>query len=112
MKSNGSIYVTVPNWESLNKKIGFYAKMIDTMHFLSDVDLKLGHKRTYSVDSIKEQVLKCGFKIDAIEGLFLKPITTSQMKELNFSEEIYKALMILGKEYPELSCGIMLKLSL
>jgi hypothetical protein len=81
------------------------------MNQLSKDDYKLGHKRYYSVETIKQEVVNAGYKIDRIEGLFLKPFTTNQLLSLKLSPRIIESLCLLGKNYPELSLGILLEVS-
>jgi 2-polyprenyl-3-methyl-5-hydroxy-6-metoxy-1,4-benzoquinol methylase len=111
LSTGGALYIKVPNFESLNKRIGYLAGMTPAMDVLLPRDIELGHRRLFSVKSLKEVVLSVGFKIDFIEGLLLKPITTGQMKTLGFDDAIFKALMQIGVDYPELSAGIFVKLS-
>ena len=106
LKPDGSMYIVVPNYEALNRLIGFEAGLTDRLHFLSDSDIALGHKRLFTVETLREIINESGLKADGIEGIFLKPITTKQMESLNFSEKIFHALMKLGKNYPELSVAI------
>jgi hypothetical protein len=79
---------------------------------LSDADNALGHKRLFSVASLTETAKNAGLKIERMEGLFLKPVTTKQMQQLQFDESIYHALMKIGEAYPELSVGIFAHLKI
>lgn len=110
LKPNGSIFVAVPNGECLHRRIGYEAGLLDNMIRLSESDYRVGHKRYFTLNSLKELVMSAGYKVTKEEGLFLKVITTNQMKKLEFSEEIYQAMMTLGRNYPELSNGILLEI--
>lgn len=109
LKPNGEMYIMVPNWEALNKKIAYYAGMIANMHVMTDTDKALGHQTIFNIDIIKDIVLSSGLIIEKLEGLFLKPIASSQMQKLEFNEQIYEALIECGISYPELSAGILVK---
>jgi 2-polyprenyl-3-methyl-5-hydroxy-6-metoxy-1,4-benzoquinol methylase len=109
LKANGSIFIAVPNAKSLHRLIGHKAGLLEDLHQLSEHDLQLGHKRYFDLESIKELVLKAGLKIASIEGVFLKPITTDQIKKLNFSREIMGALYQIGQVYPEISNAILIE---
>ena len=42
-----------------------------------------------------------------MEGIYLKPLTTSQMISLQFDKKIIDAFCEVGIAYPELCCGIL-----
>lgn len=109
---DGRIFVTVPNAEVLNRRLGHLAGMLPDMQLLSDHDLLLGHKRYYTVDSLRQVAEEAGYKVKRLEGIYLKPLTTNQMTGLNLDKRIIEALCHVGIDYPELSCGILAELSL
>jgi hypothetical protein len=80
---------------------------IDDPAELSEYDLQLGHRRLYSVETLREDLDNAGFRVNWMEGLFLKPLMTAQLVSLNLREEIIRALCELGIEYPELSLGLL-----
>ncbi|MBU0456223.1 MAG: class I SAM-dependent methyltransferase, partial [Gammaproteobacteria bacterium] len=43
LNSNGIIFIAVPNAKSLHRRIGFEAKAIDNLYYLSEYDLRQGH---------------------------------------------------------------------
>lgn len=110
LKPNGSIFVSVPNFEALNKRIGYHAGIINDLTALSEGDKALGHQRLFCVTSLTELVEKSGYKVKTIEGLLLKPITTTQIQQLNLSKEVLHAMLEVGVDYPELSVGILMEL--
>jgi 2-polyprenyl-3-methyl-5-hydroxy-6-metoxy-1,4-benzoquinol methylase len=103
----GKMFVTVPNAEVLNRRLGHIAGLIEDMQQLSDHDRLCGHKRYYTVRSLTEEVIKAGYEIERLEGIYLKPFTTVQMISLNFDQKIIEALCTVGIGYPELCCGIL-----
>jgi 2-polyprenyl-3-methyl-5-hydroxy-6-metoxy-1,4-benzoquinol methylase len=106
----GKMFVTVPNAEALNRRLGHIAGILPDMKQLSDHDLMCGHKRYYTVKSLTEEAKSAGYKIERIEGIYLKPFTTVQIMSLNLDQNIMDALCKLGIEYPELCCGILAQL--
>jgi trans-aconitate methyltransferase len=107
---NGKMFVSVPNAEVLNRRLGHLAGLLPDIRSMSENDLMLGHQRYYTVKSLTEEVKKAGYKIERIEGIYLKPFTTSQIVSLNFDKKIIEAMCIIGLDYPELSCGILTEL--
>jgi 2-polyprenyl-3-methyl-5-hydroxy-6-metoxy-1,4-benzoquinol methylase len=108
----GRMFVTVPNAEVLNRRLGYLAGLLPDMQELSEHDLLLGHKRYYTVESLRNDVLQAGYTIQRLEGIYLKPLTTSQMISLNLDDKIIQALCLAAINYPELSCGILAELAL
>ena len=104
---SGILFVAVPNLESMNRRLGHLAGLLPDMHALSENDLLLGHKRYYSVDSLKDELRIAGYQTERVEGIYLKPIMTRQLISLNLGPNVIEALCKLGVDYPELSCGIM-----
>ncbi len=106
----GRVFIAVPNAEVLNRRLGNLAGMLPDMQQLSEHDLLLGHKRYFTVDSIRALAQQSGLLIRRLEGIYLKPLTTQQMLSLDLDERIIEALCRLGVDYPELSCGILVEL--
>jgi len=111
LSPRGKFFLAVPNAEVLNRRLGHLAGMLEDMGTLSENDLLQGHKRYYTVASLTEEITRAGFKIDRMEGLYLKPFTTSQVISLNLDKKIISALCEVGVDYPELSCGILAQIS-
>ena len=111
LSPGGKIFLAVPNAEVLNRRLGHLAGMLENIETLSENDLLLGHKRYYTVSSLSTEVDLAGYQIDKMEGIYLKPFTTSQIISLNLSENVIHALCEVGVDYPELSCGILAQIS-
>lgn len=105
--NGGKMFVTVPNAEVLNRRLGNIAGMLPDMQTLSENDMILGHQRYYTVETLKDDILKAGYEIERLEGIYLKPFTTSQILSLALDRKIIDALCVVGVDYPELSCGIL-----
>jgi len=112
LKPGGSLFVTVPNCQALNKRLGYEAGLLKSLWELGVGDIALGHKQLFSVQSLTHLVESKGYQIDATEGLLLKPITTQQMIDLKLSEKILQAMLMVGIDYPELCVGILMKLGI
>ena len=110
LKPKGKIFIAVPNAESLHRQIGFYAGYMKDLKKLSDADLLLGHRRYYDKNELVELAKRHNLKIKSVEGIFLKPLMTSQLQSLNLSKEIINGMLEMGKKYPELSNAILMEL--
>lgn len=111
LKPGGKLFVAVPNAEVLNRRLGHIAGMLPDMQQLSENDHVLGHKRYYTVSSLSKDVTDTGYNILKMEGIYLKPLSTSQMISLAFDKKVIDAFCLVGVEYPELSCGILMELT-
>lgn len=111
LSPGGKIFLAVPNAEVINRRLGHIAGLLDDMETLSENDLLMGHKRYYTVSSLSEEIDRAGYKVDKMEGLYLKPFTTSQIISLNLDKKIIHAMCELGIDYPELSLGILAQIS-
>lgn len=105
----GKMYITVPNAEALNRRIGLEAGVLADILKLSETDIRFGHKRYYTLKTLRKEILRGGMKITREEGLFLKPVTTAQMISLNLTENIIQGFLKVGRYYPELCLGLLLE---
>ena len=108
----GRIFIAVPNAEVLNRRLGHVAGLLNDMQELSENDFILGHQRYYTVQSLTNDAIASGYSIELMEGIYLKPLTTSQMISLNFDKKIINAFCEVGIQYPELCCGILAEIKL
>ena len=107
LNTNGRCFISVPNAETLHRRFGHEAGLLPDMFALSGGDKELGHQRLYTVESMTQQLQDCGYQVIHKEGIFLKPLTTKQLKSLNLSTDILEAMCKVGIDYPELSAGLL-----
>lgn len=112
LNPNGKIFIAVPNAESLHRRIGFAAGMMESIVTLSKYDLELGHQRYFTLSSLLDLVKEADLKVENVSGLMLKPITTAQMSQLKFSDEIVEGMNKVAEEYPALANAIYIRASL
>ena len=112
LSPNGKIFIAVPNAESLHRQIGLHAGYMDDLQTLSESDLLLGHKRYYNKDELIDLATKHKMNVVSIEGIFLKPLMTSQLQALDINEKIIEGMLEMGKQYPELSNAILMELEI
>ena len=99
LENDGLVHIIVPNANSIHRKIGKEIGMLKETTSFSSGDKKLGHRRVYTKETLIEDILKSGLKIDKIRGIFLKPFSDSQMEK--FDKKVLNALFEIGKEVPE-----------
>ena len=111
LSPDGSIYIAVPNAESLHRRFGHAAGLLADLCALSPADLEFGHKRYFTLESLLALVEGEGLEVRKVEGLLLKPITTQQMLDLNLDEAILQAMLKVGVSYPELCNSLLVHAS-
>ena len=107
LKKKGIMFVVVPNAMTLVRRIGYAAGMLDDYMKLTPFDIELGHKRSYTVSSLKETIKNAGLNEVRTEGVFLKTMTTDQLERLQLPKSILMGMIKVGINYPELCVGIM-----
>ena len=111
LNKDGRIFIAVPNAEVLNRRLGNLAGLLPDICSLSKNDHDLGHKRYYTIKTLTEDIITAGFKIEKMEGVYLKPFTTSQIISLNLDESLIDSLCQVAISYPELSCGLLAEIT-
>ena len=112
LNHHGKIFIAVPNAESLHRRIGVAAGILEKIDALSTFDLQLGHKRYFTLSSLLEILREADLRVEIVSGLMLKPITTAQMNKLKFSPDIIEGMNKVALEFPELSNAIYIRASL
>jgi len=107
LSEDGKLIVVVPNSESLHRRIAYKMSLLEDMEMLSEFDIKVGHQRWFNVGTLHALLRKSGYDIIDTRGLFLKPLTTSQLKELGLGDSFYNALGVIGYDYPELCSSLV-----
>lgn len=110
LKPDGSVFVAVPNSESLHRRIGHAAGVLPNLSQLSAVDTEFGHVRYFSLSTLRDLCESSGYEVVRAEGILLKPVTTGQLMQLDLSANILQGLLAVGVDYPELSNSLLLQL--
>ena len=107
----GRMFAAVPNARSLHRLLGQQSGLLPDLYKLSDADLSLGHQRYFDVESLTALVERCGYRIERVEGLLLKPFTTRQLGLLDLAPSVWTALQVVAARYPEISNSFFMELS-
>ena len=108
---SGKMFLAVPNAQVLNRRLGQLAGLLDDVTSLSENDHLLGHQRFYTVGTLSADITQAGCGLDRLEGIYLKPFTTSQIVSLQLDSKVIDGLCTVGIDYPELSCGLLAEIS-
>lgn len=106
LNPGGVLFVAVPNARSLHRLIGHAANLLTNVYSLSDADQRLGHKRYFDESSLCQLLIDCGLRIGRREGIFLKPMTTAQLRALGLTPGVWQALCQVGVDFPDIANSI------
>jgi len=109
LKPDGRLYVAVPNARSMNRRLGIELGMINDIYDLNANDHALGHRRQYCLDTLKQELMQCGYTLTHQEGIYLKPLPLSVLKTLPAFEDNLQAMLRIGIEFPELCVGLLIE---
>lgn len=95
---NTLIAVTVPNCDSIHRRLAVHMGLQKKRDTLSPRDLLVGHQRVYSYNQINSQLKKNRFMIIKKTGFLLKILSNSQL--LKFDKNLIDALYKISKDLP------------
>ncbi len=105
----GFVGIAVPNARSLHRLVGQRAGLLPDLYQLSEHDLALGHRRYLDLTSLGALVEGSGLRVTTREGLYLKCLTTEQLRRLELPPAVMLAFCELAQGYPEIANAIYLE---
>jgi len=96
------VFAAVPNARSLHRQAAVQMGLLSSEFELNDTDRKIGHRRIYSPESLRNDFNKAGFAVQQFGGYWLKPVSNAQIIE-SWSPEMLAAFMQLGERYPDVA---------
>jgi SAM-dependent methyltransferase len=106
LNPGGTAVIVVPNARSLHRLFGHAAGLLPDVSRLSEHDLALGHKRYFDLASLTGLVEAAGLSLVRSEGVFLKCLTTAQLRSLRLPPEVLRAFCSVATELPAVSNAI------
>jgi len=128
LRKNGIMVVQVPNANAINRRIALIMGTLKDCKELSPYDVNIaGHRRSYTIDSLKDDIRASGLRVVKTGGIFYKMLSMAQIdwflkeglwKEGGFGwgrvggpqkdwrAEFCRACYEIGKERPE-DCNII-----
>jgi 2-polyprenyl-3-methyl-5-hydroxy-6-metoxy-1,4-benzoquinol methylase len=77
---DGVLIVHVPNAAAINRRIAVLMGTLESCEELSPFDINVvGHRRSYTLETLKADVEKAGLKVNATGGVFYKMLSTAQI---------------------------------
>ncbi len=94
----GRLLVVVPNRESLHRRLAVIMGLQPALDSLSARDGVVGHRRVYSLATLRHDIEEAGYTERSSRGFFLKPLANSMM--LDYSPQLLSAMNEISGELP------------
>jgi 2-polyprenyl-3-methyl-5-hydroxy-6-metoxy-1,4-benzoquinol methylase len=105
LKENGIVLVDVPNANSIHRLIGVKIGLLRRATDLNESDIRVGHRRVYTMQKLIHDAKKAGLKIKKTGGIFFKPLSNKQIEE-TWEKKMIDGFYELGKDFPDLAAEI------
>jgi len=99
----GTCVITVPNSESLHRRIALDMGLISSTKELSNRDKIVGHLRVYDLGELASDITKAGLKILKVEGMVLK--FTNYELQKNLPIDVVNSLHNISSKVPAELCA-------
>lgn len=96
LRPGGTLIATVPNSRSLHRRIGALIGMERRPTDANARDREVGNLRSYDRYEFRDLLLSAGYCVQLVQGCFLKPLSSSQMK--NWDDRLLRAFLEVGDE--------------
>ena len=98
----GRILAAVPNSRSLHRQAAVLMGLLPSEDTLNDMDKYHGHRRVFTPETYRQAFFQAGLNIEVFGGYWLKPVSNSQI-ESTWTDEMLRAFMQLGEQYPDIA---------
>lgn len=105
LKADGVFLVSVPNAKSIHRMVAAEMRLLDSIYTLNARDHELGHYRVYDLVTLKDHLISAGFTVNKTGGIFLKPLSNSQIEQ-QWTPEMIQGFKKVATYFPEYSAEI------
>jgi 2-polyprenyl-3-methyl-5-hydroxy-6-metoxy-1,4-benzoquinol methylase len=110
LSKGGRLFLAVPNAYAASRQIAVAMGLISHPTAVTEGEALHGHQRTYSLDTLKCDVLAAGLKVVDFGGIFFKPLANFQIDQLSeldiIKSDYLEGCYQLGKKYPDLCASV------
>lgn len=110
LKPGGRLFIAVPNANAPSRQIAVKMGLIEYNSAVTEGERLHGHRITYSLDTLEQEVRSAGWKVAQRGGVFFKPLANFQLDKALESELINDQFMdacyALGMVYPDLCASV------
>lgn len=112
LTEKGRLFLVVPNANALSRQIAVHMGLITHNTAILESERQIGHRITYTLDTLYRDALQSGLKIINKGGILVKPLAGSQfdeaLKAKVITPEYLEGCYRLGMVYPDLCSSIYL----
>ncbi len=112
LASDGRLLITCPNANAASRQIAVKMGLISHNEAVTDGEALHGHHRTYTLDSLTQDVEDAGLRVIHRSGIFFKALANFQWDQMIaqkiVSDEYLNGCYELGLEHPDLCASIFL----
>ena len=110
LSDSGKLFVVCPNANAPSRQIAVKMGLISHVQVVTDAEVKHGHTRTYSFDTLEYDLKLSGLDVVYKSGIFFKALANFQWDKLLktdiISTEYLDGCYKLGQNYPDLCSSI------
>lgn len=107
----GRVFIAVPNANALSRQIAVHMGLISHNSAVLESELQQGHLRTYSIDTLRRDILRANFSIEMLSGVFLKALANFQLdaaiRHKVIGQDYIEAANSLAKIFPDFSASLV-----
>ncbi len=79
MHEKSTLFITVPNSNALSRRLALKMGLLNSLEGLTENDLRHGHRRTYTLASLVDEVTGAGFEVMERAGVIFKILADFQL---------------------------------
>lgn len=110
LSEKGVIFIAVPNANAASRQIAVNMGIIESCESVTKAEEEHGHRVTYSLETLKNDIQQSNLQIIHSSGIFFKALANFQWDQLLntdiISKEYLDGCYELGKKYPDLCSSI------
>jgi len=110
LADDGRLFVACPNANAPSRQIAVEMGLLPKVTAVMEGEAKHGHKRTYTLDTLEQDIRSAGLKTIHCSGIFFKALANFQWDRLLGTDiitpEYLEGCYRLGMQYPELCSTI------
>lgn len=110
LKPEGRLFLAVPNAHAASRQIAEKMGLISDCYAVTEGEKTHGHRRTYSLGTLTDDIVAAGLTVQESGGIMFKPLANFQVDKALQSGVIDRAYLdgcfALGKVYPELCASV------
>ena len=110
LSPNGRLFVAVPNAYAASRQIAVAMGLVPHATAVTTGEALHGHRRTYSLRTLKFDLRSAGLRVIDFGGIMFKPLANFQfdraLEEGLIDDDFLNGCYELGKSYPELCASV------